>query len=344
MTQRYSQYIDAESGVVKRPEGKGWSDAFGDGVWRSSWFYASLLILKAKAPHEYASLQTEHGLDKSLVGRFLTYFRNHCLGDHGWRLPKQPEQDFSRDQLVPLLYLLASITAFAPEYKSIGNDILHSLGILEEQGRSLSDTNKGTIGRNIGYLIAVLSDDVRYNMIYRTEDMTIWRTTALFDEKQAKKNRRAFYKAMFTLALKAHNLSEQFDETLADGEFMGKPVKLDISDEYSVFNALAAVSLQCIAWGKEDSDVKAWRSNFKVHADDGWGPAFALVAGRTVSKGDIDTYRSAHVTRVQDNDIVMAQRPGKIRKGTFDLTLTGASGEYLVLDYVILKALEILWQ
>lgn len=33
--QSYSQYIDEESAVVKRPEGEGYDDPYSDGVWRS---------------------------------------------------------------------------------------------------------------------------------------------------------------------------------------------------------------------------------------------------------------------------------------------------------------------
>ncbi len=343
--QTYTQYIDVESAVVKRPEGEGYDDPYGDGVWRSSWFYASLLVIHALDTGTYDWLQTDHQVDASLAGRFLTYFRDHCLSDDGWELPKNPQQIFSRDQLVPLLYLLAAVSAYAPEFKGVGGDILRSLGRLEEHGRGVSSETKGSIGRNIGYLIDVLSDEQRYDMVYRTSDMTVWRSTALFNEKQAKKNRRAYYKMMFSLALKAENLGEQFDDSLTGGEMFGMPVKVDhLVDEYSQFNTLGAVSLQCIAWGAGDQDVQEWRGNFKVHADDGWGPAFKLVAGRSVSDSEIEAYRTAHVTRAQDNDIIMAQRPSKIRDGTFDLSLTGKSGEWLVLDYVILKALALLWR
>lgn len=53
-----------------------------------------------------------------------------------------------------------------------------------------------------------------------------------------------------------------------------------------------------------------------------------LVAGRAVNETEIEQYRTAHVTREQDNDIIMAQRPRKIRDGVFDLSRAGgpASG------------------
>jgi hypothetical protein len=344
--QTYSQYIDTESAVVKRPEVGAWTDSpFGDGVWRSSWLYASLLVIRALDAATYDWLQSEHHVNASLAGRFLTFFRDHCLTEDGWQLPKHPEQAFSRDQLVPMLYLLAAVSAYAPEFQGVGGDILHSLGRLEEHGRGVSSERKGSIGRNIGYLIDVLSDEQRYDMVYRTSDMAAWRLTAAFNENKAKKNRRAYYKRVFSLALKAENLGEQFDDSFTDGEMFGMPIKVDhLADEYSQFNTLGAMSLQCIAWGADDQDVQEWQANYRVHADDGWGPAFRLVAGRSVSDSEIEAYRTAHVTRAQDNDIIMAQRPRSIRDGTFDLSLTGKPGEWLVLDYVILKALALLWQ
>jgi hypothetical protein len=341
--QKYIQYIDKETGVVKRPEGEGWTDPFGDGVWRSSWLYASLFVIHAKDKDAYDRLQSKHQIDLSLAGTFLNYFRDHCISDNGLRLPKNDSQEFSRDQLIPLLYLLVAVSEFGKEYKEVSREILSKIGKLEENGRGLSKADKGDIGRNIGYLIDVLSDKNRYNMIYRTIDMPFWRLTAAFNEEKAKQNRRSFYKEMFSLALKAHKLTGEW-ESAESGELFGKRVKLEFSDAYSVFNALGAVSLQCIAWGRDDNDVKEWRSNFKPHADDGWGPAFKLVAGRTVEDAEIQAYNPAYVTRDQDNDIIMAQRPRKIRDNIFDFSLNGESGQYLVLDYVILKALELLWE
>lgn len=117
-----------------------------------------------------------------------------------------------------------------------------------------------------------------------------------------------------------------------------------MSDEYSVFNTLAAISLQCLAWGKDDADVKAWRSNFAVHADQGWGPAFQLVAGRPVADAALQAWANAHVTRDQDNDIIAAQRPTKIRDGIISPNLGQASGHFLLLDHVILQALRLIWK
>ncbi|MDD5269390.1 MAG: hypothetical protein PHO08_20125 [Methylococcales bacterium] len=331
--QQYAQYVDSETYVIKRPDSNGvnWGDPFGDGVWRSSWFYASLIVIRALDAAAYAKIKSEHDVDVTLAGQFLEYFRDHCLSNGGWQLPKTT-QDFSRDQLVPLLYLFAVVAKHAPEFKATALDILKSLTNLEEQDKGVSVSSKGTIGRNIAYMIDVLCDDARYDLNYRTSDMTAWLVFALGNITDAKSNRRAAYKALFGLALQAHSLTGW----LQTGG-------LDASNEYSVFNALGAVSLQCIAWGKDDGDVKDWRSNFGVHADAGWGPAFLLVAGRSVSDANIDDYATAHITRNLDNDIIMAQRPTKIRDGILTPDLKGGPEQWLTLDYIILKALRLLW-
>ena len=79
--QKYSQYIDNESGVVKKPEGPDWDDPFGDGVWRTSWFYSSLLVMKAKDQKTFEQVCQDHELSEELVERFFRYFRDHCAGD-----------------------------------------------------------------------------------------------------------------------------------------------------------------------------------------------------------------------------------------------------------------------
>ncbi len=328
---QYIEYLDQESGLIMRPPS--WSNPFGDGVWRSSWFHASMLVIRALAPQQHAALVAEHGVDASKAGIFLSFFRAHCLGGNGWAMPKHPEQHFSRDQLVPLLYLLAVVAKFAPECKGDARAILQSLIRLEEQGNGVSDTPQGRIGRNIGYLIDVLCDAGRYDLNYRSSDLPLFLVPCFGNINCAKGNRRGAYKSLFTLALRAHQIGGW---AASEG--------LDISDEYSVFNALAAASLQCLAWGKDDADVRAWRSNFAVHADQGWGPAFQLVAGRPVTDAALQAWANAHVTREQDNDIIAAQRPTKIRDGIISPNLGPASGRFLLLDHVILQALRLIWK
>ncbi len=51
--QRYVQYVDPETGVMMRPSSHGFVEPFGDGVWRSSWFYSALLLIKCKEPAAY---------------------------------------------------------------------------------------------------------------------------------------------------------------------------------------------------------------------------------------------------------------------------------------------------
>lgn len=331
--QRYAQYFDPETGIIMRPPESAGFEPFGDGVWRSSWFYASLLAIAAKDATTYQKLQREHGVDVSMAETFLQYFRDNSISNGGWTVPKT-DQKFSRDQLIPLLYLLEAVAAYQPGFKAIGTDILKSLSTLEEGGSPLSDSPQGKMGRNIGYLIDVLADSARYGINYRTSDLPAYLVPCLGNIKCAKGNRRKVYKEMFGWAIQAHQLA---------GWVQGA-TGLEVSDEYSVFNALGAVSLQCIAWGKDDSDVQEWRDHFKMFADDGWGPAFRLVAGRSVANADIDVYYTSYMTRDLDNDIIIAQRPNKIRSGEFQPGLPQGPDRWLLLDYVILKGLQALWQ
>ena len=328
--QKYNQYVDPGTAIIQQP--LPWGDPFGDAVWRTSWFYSSLIVIRALDPDTHTDLVAAHDVDAAQAVSFLTFFRDHCLGDNGWEMPKNPGQKFSRDQLIPLLYLLESVSKFAPEFQDIGKDILRSLVKLEEHGKGVSDATQGAIGRNIGYMIDVLCDDARYDINYRTSDLSMFLIPCLGNIDCAKGTRRGAYKALFSLALNAHKLSG----------WVGTG-GLDVADEFSVFNALAAVSLQCMAWGKDDTDVKDWRENFTVHADDGWGPAFRIVSGRGASDADIDAWADAHVTRDLDNDIISAQRPTKIRDDILTSGLKGGTDQFLVLDYVILKALYVLW-
>ncbi len=228
--QKCAQYIDDASGVVKKPDAFD-NDPFGDSVWRSSWFYASLILLKALDPPTYQQIEQTHQVGVEGAGTFLSFFRQHCLESDGWSLPKNPTQRFSRDQLVPLLFLLEVVVKHEPRFKDDGKAILRSLVELEEDGKPLSDTLKGRIGRNLGYLIDVLCDHARYNLIYRTEDMPMFLIPCLGNIDCAQGNRRGAYKTLFGLALDAQEI----------GGFVLR-AGLDVTDEYSVFNALGAVS------------------------------------------------------------------------------------------------------
>jgi hypothetical protein len=312
--QKYAQYIDADSAVIKRPEGTGWSDPFGDGVWRSSWFYSSLLIIKAKDKPTYDVVALAHGVDETLVAKFLTYFRDNCTGGDEWVLPKHPSQKFSGDQLSPLLYLLASVNAYGDATaKAAAKDILERLIDLDKRRGALSDSHQGQIGDNQRYAIDI--------------------ACRMYGIDYLKGFRRDSCKFQFSAALALNNRLAQLPWQ-----------DLSTLDAYSVFNALGLVNEACIKWGKSDEDVDAWRKNYRVHADKGWGPAFRIVAGRSLNPSDIDAYRAAYMTRNRDNDIIMAQRPAKYISGDFAPDTTAGPDKWLVLDYVILKGLQLLWQ
>jgi hypothetical protein len=312
--QTYLQYVDEESNVIKRPQGEGWSDPFGDGVWRSSWFYASLIVLKAEDPAAYGDLVQRHGVKAEQAKKFLEYFLANNTGSDEWTLPKNPSQKFSRDQLVPLLYLLAAVHKYDADARPVAKDILKKLiELVDEQG-GVSDSTQGEVRENLKYVIDVLAR--KYGL-----DSVSGAT-------------RGVYKNAFSLSLKADNAQAQL------------PGDLATADGYSVFNRLSLVTLQGLVWGVDDSDVKDWRKNYKVHADKGWGPAFRLVAGRSLSGEDIKKYASAYIKRDQDNDIIMGQRPSKYLAGDFPEPQFGqadADGA-LVLDFVVLSGLHAAWK
>lgn len=312
-SQVYLQYIDNESGVVKRPEGTGWDDPFGDGVWRSSWFYSSLLIIRSRDHATYDQICNKHGLSEDLVERFLRYFRDHNAGTTGWALPKNPTQYFSGDQLAPLLYLMTCVKSYGTaEANDIANDLLIRLIELDRNHGALSDSHQGQIRDNQRYAIDI--------------------ACRMYDIEYLRGFRRELCKIEFSTALAINNQLAQLPwESLAT------------NGSYAVFNALGLVSASCAKWGKDDEDVDSWRKSFRVHADKGWGPAFRIVSGRSISIEDIDSYATAYVTRDHDNDIIMAQRPEKYLSGEFFPDHQAGDNRWLVLDYLILKGLQLLW-
>ncbi|QEH39278.1 hypothetical protein OJF2_78930 (plasmid) [Aquisphaera giovannonii] len=312
-TERFAQYLDPESGVVTKPEGEGWDDFYGDAVWRSSWLFASLLAIRSGEPATYERLQREQGLDVVQGEHFLRFFRDHCTGGDEWKIPKNDSQRFSGDQLAPLLYLVSSVYAYGSDAaKAVARDLLQRLIGLDERIGALSSSSSGTIRDNQRYVI-----DINCRM---------------YDIDYLSGPRRDVCKGSFSAALKANNFMAQLPwEELAT------------MDDYSVFNALAVVSVACVKWGKDDDDVDAWRSNYRLHADRGWGPSFRIVAGRSLEDSSIEDYYTAHITREMDNDIIMAQRPHRYLKGDFGPQLKGGPGQWLVLDYVILKGLRLIW-
>jgi len=109
---------------------------------------------------------------------------------------------------------------------------MHSLLELERTGTPLSDSPGGKIRPNLGYVIAVLCDPERYNMTYRTTDLTVFLTPCFGNIECARKKRRSVYKAAFSVALTAQSV----------GADLGQ-------DQFSFFNAISLVTLQAIAWG-----------------------------------------------------------------------------------------------
>jgi hypothetical protein len=322
VSMKVGDYIDPATGVVRNP----FENPFGDSVWRSSWFYSSLMIIKARAPSVYSDIASTHGLDVASATTFLKTFADHATGSGGWTVIGST-QKFSTDQLAPLLYLLESARAFGTsDDLAAATTILQSLLDLERVGTPLSDSPSGKIRPNLGYVIDVLCDQQRFDLTYHTTDLPIFLIPCLGNIECARKNRRGAYKEAFSVALTAQ----------AVGASVGQ-------DEFSFFNSIALVTLQALAWGPGDQDVKKWRENFHHMADKGGGPAFQIASGAMPANPGVDSFKTATTCRDVDNDVVMSQRPSKFQDGTFPNPSCGSSPRTAALDYVILKALELSW-
>jgi hypothetical protein len=322
VSMRIGDYIDAATGVVTNPL----ENPFGDSVWRSSWLYASLLVIQGKAPAVYDEIAHDHGLDVAMATTFLKYFADHGTGKDGWTVIGSTQR-FSTDQLSPLLYLLECARVFgASEARAAAKVILESLLELERTGKPLSDSPSGKIRSNIGYVIDVLCDSDRYDLTYRTTDLPVFLVPCLGNIKCAHKRRRGAYKEAFSVALTAQAVGADLGE-----------------DEFSFFNSVALVTLQALAWGPGDQDVKKWRENFHHMADKKGGPAFQIASGAMPANPVVDSLKTATTCRDVDNDVVMSQRPSKFRDGTFPSPTCTTSPRTAALDYVILKGLELAW-
>lgn len=309
---KLSEYVDSKTGVVTAPPGF----ADNDDCWRSAWFHASVIVLQANDRSTYERLVRDHGIDVSMARTFLAYFRDNCIGDTGWKRATTLRADFSRDQLLPLLYLIGCVKKYGPaDCEGTAKAVLQSLVQLDKKHGYVSDTAEGSIGPNLRYVIAVLAE--KYDIDY------------------ANGNERALYKEAFGLALKAHSIQVQL------------PGEAGWKGDFSQFNTLALVTLQRLFWGSDDDDVKSWRRHYRQHADKGWGPAFRIVSGREVDDGTIERYYTARIKRSEDNDIVLAQRGHKYLSDSFPTPQLDRGEEedaWLVLDFPILKALQVAWK
>jgi hypothetical protein len=322
ISMKIGDYIDHATGVVTNP----FENPFGDSVWRSSWLYSSLLVLKGKSRTAYDDIAQNHALDTASATTFLRTFAAHVTGNDGWAVLGST-QKFSTDQLSPLLYLLQCAKLFGTsEDQAAASAILNSLLQLESTGKPLSDSPSGKIRPNLGYVIDVLCDHDRYDMTYRTTDLPIFLVPCLGNIDCALTKRRSAYKEAFSAALTAEAIGA--DQGL---------------DEFSFFNSGSLVTLQALAWGSGDQDVKKWRENFHQMADKGGGPAFQIASGAMRVSPTVDSFKTATTCRDVDNDVIMSQRPSKFLSGAFPSPSCGASPRTAALDYVILKGLELAW-
>ena len=302
----WSARIDPSTAVIRLPAG--WSD--GDDCWRSSWTYASTLILNAKAPQLYQMFCHDEGLTPVSALKFLQYFNQQCHGPEGFLRATTLKDDFSRDQLVPLLYLTAAVHRFGDnELRLEAKKVLVAAVGFDRDGGQVGTNAAGDLNDGNRYVMEVVCD--KYGIDYLSG------------------NRRGLAKTIYSGALKADNLKAQLPEPLC------------FSDDYSVFNALASVATQSLIWGSDDGDVKSWRKNYRIHSDKGWGPAFTIVSGRSWSEDDLEPFEKLQIPRAFDNDIIAAQRCEKIATGEVDVLLQGNADDGLrALDILILQGLR----
>ncbi|MES2792719.1 MAG: hypothetical protein V4719_24110 [Planctomycetota bacterium] len=377
--QRYGDYVDPESRTILRLTGGSWDEnPFGDGCWRSSWFYASLLVIFENDRKAYDSIAKKHGVSIDDAFHFIKHFSAHCSTSHGFKLWKH-DKPFTRDQLAPLLYLLACIRKFGDsnEAREAAKKIVKDLSEHEEHGRKLSDKH-GEIGPNLGFLIHSLCDS--YGVVYRYKSHDQFYAAAVPEaarrsalnvklqadnqlrrimgrdpkslhevdpEKIAREWHRDYLQFCFETSLQVFNATADYEGT-GKREFKvgGKTFDFGLDQAvngYSVFNGLAQLSLLRVLHGNIDKDIKSWRGMLSKPARNKWGPAFELVAGTPINQKEIESYAGRHISRDLDNDIVMAQRPKKYMDGTFPPSVKPDRHTRLTLDYVILKALSCLW-
>jgi hypothetical protein len=334
-TLSWGDYVERRTGLVTKPTS--WSDIHGDSVWRSSWLYASLLVIREKDPALYKELRDKHGLDLKYLQSYLDTCLDKVCGDNGWHVPGS-DQKFSRDQLAPMLYMFAAIAVYEHDsaIKTKARKVLLRLNDLEKDGTPLSSSGSGKIGDNLRYVICVLADKDRFDFNYKTAAMEKWLVPAFGDLDKAKANRRAYYKTTFTAGLEAQRLGSLNYPKQISGVF----------DETTFFNAIALVTAQSIVWGANDHDVKRWRNTFDHAAKAKFGPGFRLASGADVSKKDLALYREATICRRQDNDIVMAQRAKKYIDNEFPScrVCDGKKPDqvrHIALDFVILQGLNL---
>ena len=141
----WHKYIDSYGSVLDNPREPG------DSCFHSSYLYASECVF-------------DENIDK--VEKFLVYFSEHCLKHD--RLIGHPNMytdkvdkslAFSRDQLSPLLLLLAVVHKYQPQLKPYCKKILQKIVDLDhDKGNIAGGHRNGDVNNNLRYIISILCE------------------------------------------------------------------------------------------------------------------------------------------------------------------------------------------
>lgn len=285
----------------------------GDSCWMSSWLYASYCVIGAKNPRLYKSLQADTDPDPvKSVERFLYSYMRLCVR-HDRMLMYPGYDQFSRDQLCPLLMLLVAVKKHQPHLQHKAREIIqHIVKLDDNQERLHPKCKKSELNNSLRYVVTKVAD--LYGVKYRRRVGSGW----------------------FVSALAGYDLMWQARDVL--GRFIGKDlVNKAVIRPYSVWNQVALLSAVAMIYGL-DRDVQAWRKLFKTYARQGFGVGYKIVAGMKYNPGDVTWYRN--LTRWRNVDIGHQRGPEHMTYKQGRL----APPQVLTLDYPVLKALQLIWR
>lgn len=255
-------HIDQHGFVRSAHDGK-----YGDSVWRSGWLYFACLSCRGR-PSMVEWLK-RHKIDPTAsAAAFLSRFAEVCIKDD--RLLVHPDQDqhFSRDQLVPMLMLLAVVSMRAEEIRPLGLPIIEAIVRLDEKYGAVAPVHQGEINDNLRYIIGKVAKV--YGVKYK----------------------KATNCLPFVAAIAGYEKVWEYLTPFVKPKDRPRP--------YTIFNNAGLLSIIALFYGL-DKDVQSWRKYFDWYAKHGWGVFYQILAGTRYTKVDIEEYEGV---RHYTNDIL----------------------------------------
>lgn len=266
------KYKDKYSFIVD-PEGSDPNNP-GDACWQTAWLYFAYCVLGLEDSEFYTDYCCkEWDSDPILaVENFLDNYYKYCCL-HDKMITHPMRQDhFSRDQLSPLLLLISAVRKYQPHLMEKAKKILKHITVLDNR-------NQGSLH----------SDDLSKDNINNANRYVIYCLCELYDIPYPPMG-----EVWFSAALKAYHFSWKIG--------MEEPRSYTIWNNLGLFTALFMHSGK---YGK-------LREYFTYFADNNWGPAYRIVAGKPVHKEDIERYRNVWTEHID----IAQQRGPKPRYGS----------------------------